>query len=293
MTTVAELIDQCSGMLHSYTGTVEASTFLTASIGTADTVLTVAHPTRMLQGIIEIDDELMQVSDQGTTDVTLYPFGRGVNGTTAAAHAINAKVTNDPLVPRKRLFEEMVATVRQCADLFQVETAALTSEVMTNTYELPAACKRVLRVQYETIGPSQEWPSTRLWAVDHNADVTTFPTGKSITINNYIGVPGQPIQITYAADLPVPTATSDDLETLGIPAEMHDLLRFGTCWRAVQMMAPSRLNVRAVEAPETNGVSPNSIKEVAQQFFALFSMRRDEERKRLQLLYPPRPHRVR
>ena len=293
MTTVAQLIDQCSGMLHSYTGTVEQATYLTQSIDADDTTLTVAHPTRILQGIIEIDNELMQVSDQGTTDVTLFPFGRGVNGTTAAAHALGAKVTTDPLVPRQRIFEELVSTIRQCSDLYQVKTAPLTSDAVVNTYGLPADCRRVLKIQYSTIGPSQEWPANRTWTFDPNADTATFPTGKSITIDGYTGVPGQSVQVTYVADLGVPASTSDSLEALGIPAEMHDVLRFGACWRTVQMMAPGKLNARAVEDPSTNGVSPSTIKDVAQQFFSVFILRRQEEKKRLDLQYPPRPHRVR
>jgi hypothetical protein len=293
VTTVSQLIEQCSQTLHSYTGTVEQSTYLTASIGTTDVALTVAHPTRILQGLIEIDDELMQVSDQGTTDVTLFPFGRGASGTTPAAHAIGAKVTTDPLVPRQRIFEELVNTIRQCSDLYQVKTTPLTSTAVVNTYPLPADCRRVLKVQWDTIGPSLEWPSNRTWTVDTSADLSTFPTGKSITIDGNIGVPGQGIQVTYAADLGVPTTTSDVLETLGIPPEMHEVFVLGSCWRAVQKMAPAKLNARAVEDPTTNGVSPSTIKDVAQQFFSIFTLRRQEEKKRLDLQNPPRPHRVR
>jgi hypothetical protein len=293
VTTVSQLIEQCSQSLHSYTGTVEQTTFLQQSIDVDDTTFSVAHPTRVLQGLIEIDDELMQVSDQGTTDVTLFPFGRGVNGTTAAAHAIGTKITTDPLVPRQRMFEEIVSTIRQCSDLYQVKTTALESSPVVSTYSLPADCRRVLKVQYATIGPSQEWPANRTWTVDTSADLTTFPTGKSITIDGYIGVPGQGIQVTYAADLGVPATTADNLESLGIPPEMHEVLVLGACWRAVQKMAPAKLNARAVEDPTTNGVSPTSIKEVAQQFFSLFTLRRQEEKKRLDLQNPPRPHRVR
>lgn len=295
MTTVSQLLERCSQTLHSYTGTVESATFLTASCDADDLTLSVQHPTRILQGIIEVGDELMQVSDQGTTDITLFPFGRGVGGSTAAAHPINSKIVNDPLVPRVRLFEEIKAVLREVGggELFQVKIADLQAEVVNNTYPLPADCRRVLKIQWNVIGPSLEWPANRTWTVDSNADLSTFPTGKSITIDGYVGLPGKGIQVTYAADLPVPAATTDDLETLGIPASMHDVLEFGACWRAIQKMAPAKLNARAVEDPTTNGVSPSSIKDVAQQFFGLYVLRRDEEKKRLALAYPPRPHRVR
>lgn len=295
MTTVSQLLERCSQTLHSYTGTVESATFLTASCDADDLTLSVQHPTRILQGIIEVGDELMQVSDQGTTDITLFPFGRGVGGSTATTHPINSKIINDPLVPRVRLFEEVKAVLREIGggELYQVKTVALQSSAVSNTYGIPADVRRVLKVQWDVIGPSLEWPANRKFNVDHNADLATFPTGKSITIDGYTGVPGQGIQVTYAADLPVPAATTDDLETLGIPPEMHDVIEFGVCWRAVQKMAPAKLNARAVEDPTTNGVSPSTIKDVAQQLFGLFVLRRDEEKRRLSLIYPPRPHGVR
>jgi hypothetical protein len=75
---------------------------------------------------------------------------------------------------------------------------------------------------------------------------------------------------------------------------MHDLIRYGACGRAIQVLAPGRLNIRSIEAQTlAQGVTVDSVTKVAQQFFALFQMRRDEEAKRLKLLYPPRKHSVR
>lgn len=295
MTTVTQLIDQCSSLLHSHTGVVEMSTFLTSSVSSSATEIEVAHPTRVNQGIIEIDDELMLVSDQGVTStVSIFPGQRGFMGTTAAAHSVNARVINDPLIPRHRLFEEICSTIRQLDDLYQVKTTELTSSATVNTFELPADTVRILKVQYETIGPSLEWITVNSYVMDNNADLTQFATGKALTLHqNGCIYPGRRIQVTYQAALGVPTATSDSLETLGIPAEMHDVLRYGACWRAVKTLAPSRMNQRAVETPETNGVSPNSISEVAKELFQLFAFRRDEERKRLLTKYPKRKHYVR
>lgn len=292
MTTVAQLIDQCSSLLHSHTGVVEMSTFLTSSVTSSATEIEVAHPRRVNQGIIEVDNELMLVSDQGVTStVSIFPGQRGFMGTTAAAHSVNARVINDPLIPRHRLFEEIQSTIRQLDDLYQVKTTELTSSATVNTFEIPAEVVRILKVQYETIGPSKEWITVNSYVMDPNAD---FATGKALTLHaNGCIYPGRRIQVTYQAALGVPVATTDSLETLGIPAEMHDVLRYGACWRAVKTLAPSRMNARAVESPETNGVSPNSISEVAKELFQLFAFRRDEERKRLLTKYPKRKHYVR
>lgn len=290
MTTVSQLIDQCSSMLHSYTGTVEATTFLTGSLDATSVVASVAHPQRLRQGIIEVDDELMWVSDQGSDSVTLFPTGRGVMGSVAAAHAINTRVTNDPLIPRVRIFEELKAVIRQLNDLYQVKTAEVTSSPVQTTYSVPADIDRILKVQYEVIGPSKEWLSINGYHLDPNADTVT---GKALVIHQCIQS-GRRIQITYAKALPVPAATTDDLETIGLAPELHDVLRYGTCWRTIQMMAPARMNLRSIEAQtDAQGVTPDSITNVAKQFFSMFALRRDEERKRLLDKYPMRKHYVR
>jgi len=292
MTTVAQLIDACSSLLHSHTGVTEMSTFLTSSVSASADQIEVAHPTRVNQGVIEIGDELMLVADQGSNGViTLFPGQRGYMTTTPVTHAVNARVINDPLIPRFRLFEEITATIRQLDDLYQVKTAEITSSAVVNTYEIPTDVVRILKVQYQTIGPSLEWMSVNAYTEDYNAD---FPTGKALTLHaNGCIFPGRRIQITYQASLGVPATTSDSLETLGIPPELHDVIRYGACWRAIKTLAPSRMNQRAVESPETNGVSPNSISEVAKELFQLFAFRRDEERKRLLTKYPKRKHYVR
>jgi hypothetical protein len=268
------------------------STFLTSSVSSTADQIEVAHPTRVNQGVIEIDDELMLVSDQGTASVvTLFPGQRGFMSTTPVSHAVNARVINDPLIPRYRLFEEICATIRQLDDLYQVKTTEITASATQNTFEIPSDVVRILKVQYQTIGPSLEWMTVNSYTEDYNAD---FTSGKALTLHqNGCIVPGRRVQITYQAALGVPTATSDSLETLGIPAEMHDVLRYGACWRAIKTLAPSRMNMRAVETPETNGVSPNSISAVAKELFQLFAFRRDEERKRLLTKYPKRKHYVR
>lgn len=290
MTTVSELIDQCSSMLHSYTGTVEATTFLTASLDSADITVSVAHPQRLRQGIIEVGDELMWVSDQGPDSVTLFPTGRGVMGSAAVAHPINTRVTNDPLIPRVRIFEELKATIRQLNDLYQVKTTEVVSSPIETTYEVPADVDRILKVQYELIGPSKEWLSVNAYHLDQNADTAS---GKALVIHSCIQS-GVRIQVTYAGKLPVPAATTDDMESLGLAPEIHDVLRYGACWRTIQMMAPARMNLRTIEAQtDAQGVTPDSITNVAKQFFQMFALRREEERKALLDKYPMRKHYVR
>lgn len=291
MTSVAQLIDQCSDMLHSYTATTEAATFLTQSVDNDDIVLPVMHPTRLKQGgFIEVGEELMRVVAGGENSVTLFPDGRGVNGSLAVAHPVNTRVTNDPLIPRVRLFDELKSTVRQLRELFVEKTFEFVYSTVQTTYSAPADIQRVLRIEYQEIGPSMEWIPVYKYKLDPNADTVT---GKAISVWSNI-YPGRRVQVVYAAALPVPATTTDDLETLGLPFELHDVIRFGIAWRAVQMLAPGRMNLRSIEAQtDAAGVDPNSITNVAKQFLGMFQLRRDEERKRLLDRYPVRKHLVR
>jgi hypothetical protein len=291
MTTVSQLIDDCSGMLHSYTGTLEATTWLTQPVDAATIEIPVAHPNRLRQGIIEIDDELMWVSDAGDASVTLQPAGRGVMNTTPASHAVTTRVTNDPLIPRARLFQEIQATIRQMQpDLYAEKAYSFTVSPVQTTYPIPADVIKLLQVQHDVVGPTQEWLTMTSFWIDQNA---TTNTGKALTLRGCID-PGRTVQLVYASDLPVPANSSVDLEASGIPAEMHDVIRYGACWRVIQTLPVGRLNLRSIEA-QTNAdqVTPAVISEISKQFAQMFQLRRQEERQRQLDKYPPRKHYVR
>lgn len=291
MTTVSQLIDDCSGMLHAYTGELEATTWLTQPVDAAVTEIPVAHPNRLRQGIIEVDDELMWLSDQGDSSVTLQPNGRGVMNTTPAAHTVTTQVRNDPLVPRARLFAEIQATIRQLQpDLYAEKAYSFTVSPVQTTYEIPADVNKLLTVQHDVVGPTQEWLTMTAFWIDQNAATAT---GKALTLRGVID-PGRTVQLVYAANLPVPATTAVDLEASGIPAEMHDIIRYGACWRVVQTLPVGRLNLKSI-ASQTNAdqVTPAVISEVSKQFAQMFQLRRQEERDRQLAKYPPRKHYVR
>lgn len=291
MTTVSQLIDDCSGMLHAYTGELEATTWLTQPVDAAQTELQVQHPNRLRQGIIEVDDELMWLSDAGNTSVTLQPNGRGVMNTPAVPHAVTTQVKNDPLIPRARIFQEIQAVIRQMQpDLYAVKTYSFTVSPVQTTYEIPADVNKLLSVQHDVVGPTQEWLTMTAYWIDQNAATVS---GKALTLRGVID-PGRTVQLVYAADLPVPASTLEDLEGSGIPAEMHDVIRYGACWRVVQTLPVGRLNLKSIPA-QTNAenVTPAVISEISKQFAQMFQLRRQEERQRQLDKYPPRKHYVR
>lgn len=290
MTTVAQLIDQVNSHLHSFTGRIEAATWIISNpIGSSDTNIYVQHPERVRIGIIEIDDELIQVSSNSDGLLTTFPDGRGVQGSTAAAHAVSARITNDPQFPRVRIFDAIKRGINTVKDeLFYVKTNTITSSPVVNTYDLWADVGRVLQVQYKTIGPSQEWRVVRGWSVDENSATAS---GKALVLTSLVD-PGSVIQVTYAAPYVTPTATTDDLEsTCNIPASAHEVLLWYACAQLVQFLDVSRLDLRGVEQQaRAQGVAPGDSSKIAAQMFNLFDRARLTERKRLLAKYPPAKH---
>lgn len=284
MTTVDQFIDQVSSMLHSYTGTLEATTYLTTGIDADDLMLPVAHPQYITRGLVEVGNELMHVDAVGDTSVTLMPFGRGVQSTPAVSHAMNVRVTNDPLFPRQRIFDAFTRCLQNIQlDLYGVKTSTFTYVTVQTSYEIPADVVRVLSVQYEVVGPTKEWANVTHWDVDYNANTAT---GKALVIHEWIQA-GRTVQVTYAAALPEPANSTDDLETLGIPDWMQAVLMYGTAWELVQFLEPARLQLKSVDArTQAAGVDPGAASNVAKQLYAMYQLRLESARKRLLTTHP-------
>lgn len=291
MTTVNQFIDQCSAMLHSYTGTLEANTYLTSSVTATDLTIPVAHPNYINRGLVEVGNELMHVDAVGETSATLYPFGRGAQNSVALPHAINTRVTNDPIFPRVSIYEALKRCIHNVQlDLFAVKTYGFTYSVVQSSYPIPADTIRVLGVQYQVVGPSQEWVNVNHWSVDQNSDSAT---GKSIIFRECIQ-PGRDVQVIYAGELPTPDVFTDDLENLGIPEWMQSVLIYGTAWEIVQFLEPARLQLKSVEArTQAAAVDVGAASNLAKQLYAMYQLRLDGARKRLLTTHPSPKHYVR
>lgn len=288
MTTVDQFIDQVSAMLHSYTGAMEATTYLTDTITDTATTIPVGHPSYITRGLIEVGNELMHVDAVGETSAELFPFGRGAQNTTAIPHAINSRVTNDPIFPRQRIFDAMTRCLHNIQlDLFITKAYTFTYSTVRTSYEIPDDVIRILGVQYEVVGPTREWVNVTCWDVDHNADTTT---GKALVIHELIQA-GRTVQIIYAAELPIPVTPSTDLESIGIPDWMQSVVIYGTAWEMVQFLEPARMQLKSVEArTQSAGVDVGAASNVAKQLYAMYQLRLDGARKRLLTTHPSPKH---
>ena len=100
MTTFNELTDDVLSMLRGYVRSQESVTAMAGSLNATATSFNVDDGSRLGMGRAEIDDELVYINSVTTNSVALQPWGRGVDGSTAATHADDARVTFNPLFPR-------------------------------------------------------------------------------------------------------------------------------------------------------------------------------------------------
>ena len=127
-TTLSNMIDEVLINLSGYTYAQDRATYLKTAVTTttsssADpTILTLGSTENVGKGTLEVDEELMWVDsfDRISNTATISPYGRGYLGTTAATHALDAKVTISPTFPRhsiKRAINEVKSGHRYLGSL--------------------------------------------------------------------------------------------------------------------------------------------------------------------------------
>jgi hypothetical protein len=279
VTTFNELTDDVLSMLRGYVRSQESVTALNGSLDASATSFNVDNGSRLGMGRAEIDDELVYIDAITTNAVALQPWGRGVDGTTAATHADNARVTFNPLFPRfyvKRAINDTIQSMG--VELKALDVTTFTFVAAKNTYELPSALKAANQVTWKTVGPSGRWETARRWQVDLQADTTQYTTGKTITVWDSI-VPGRTVQVRYLKEPSNLSAGADTLEsTTGFPASCRDVVALGTAARLVSSIDVALLDPSSVQAgffDERRQIG--SASNVARTLYALYQQRLAEE----------------
>lgn len=288
MTTFRDVVEQVSNALHAFT-VQEQLTWLTAAVAdTTTTALTVNNGDKISEGVIEVDDELMYVASVATNAVTVAPFGRGYRGSTAATHAINARVVFDPHFPRVEIKRAIVQTIASVYPrLYQIKDTTLVFSGAAATYELPADADSIVKVQYEVTGPSGYWAPITAWEFHRDSEVTS---GRALTFHE---APEQnrTVKVTYRAPFGTLSADADTLASVGLPESAVDMVVYGAAGRLVQFLDVSRLQQSSVEnANRSQYVNAGDPARLANQFYAMHVTRLEEERKKLLELDPPQMH---
>ena len=281
--TFADLINEVIAQLQGYVRDQEKSTYLRASCDTDDLILSVPAGVTLSPGIIEVDYELMWVESVDTTNglLTVAPFGRGQQGTTAASHAENARVVFNPRLPKLRVARAINDTLASMGrDLPALATTTITANAAVITYQMPTGTRQILDCSWQAPGVTEAWVPIRSYQLDSNANTTEFTTGKSVSIFDDV-VPGQTIQVVYTKD-PTPLSSDDDtFSETGLQATALDCVQYGACYRLVGFSDAGRIDYKSVEADLLD--EPNqfgSAQALSRYFFQLHKSRLDEEARR-------------
>lgn len=296
MATFNDLINEVTIKLSGYGLRNDATTYVTTAGGFNSTALSfsVANAETIGRGVLEVDDELIWADAANSTSgaITVPPYGRGYLGTTAATHAVNAKVTINPVFTRQDVKTAINDTIQAVyPQLFGVASTEFTFSAAVTTYPLPANAERVLSIRYRLIGPSKEWMPVKYWSTDTLADGTDFNTGKSITVSSQVG-PGDKVKLTYTKE-PSPLVNAADVfdTVTGLPASAKDVIVLGAVYRLLSMVEPGRLTFTSPDAAfVSDRIQYGSGTNVTRTLFALYSQRLAEEQQKLLRKFPIRSH---
>ena len=316
--TLSDMINEVSMNLSGYTLTQDRSTYLRTAVSTttsssaSPTSLSLGSTENVGKGIVEIDEELLWIDtyDRVGNTATVSPYGRGYLGTTAATHAVDAKVTISPTFPKFSIKRAINDTIKSLSgQLFAADSTTITYSSAVSTYRLPATgtitggIRNILSVAYESIGPSKEWIPIRSWRFDSNANSSAFSSEQTISIYDTI-TSGRTIQVVYSKD-PTPFTTTIDATytTLaaingqvfttitGLPESCRDLVITGSIYRLLTNLDPARAAMVSPQADEVDSKRPyGSSQSLTRQIYALYTQRLAEEVKSQQNKYPIRVH---
>ncbi len=272
-TTLTDMINEVSMNLSGYTLTQDRSTYLdtaitaVASSSASPTILSLGSTDNVGKGIVEIDEELLWIDtyDRVGNTATVAPYGRAYLGTTLAAHAVDAKVTISPTVPRFSIKRAINDTINALgSSIFAASTTTITSNAAVAAFRLPTTV---------------------------TLDTTAFTSGQTISI--YDVVPsGRTIQIVYAKDPEVFTTNAQEFPTqTGLPESCKDVVILGATYRLLSNLDPARAGMVSPQADELDNKRPyGSSQSLTKQVYALYSQRLAEEIKSQQDKYPIRVH---
>jgi hypothetical protein len=269
--------------------------WLVAAIDTDDLTFNVDATSSFGEGVIEIDDEQLFVKafDRNANIAQIAPDGRGWDGTTAASHALNARINIEPLFPKKSVDRALDTAIRRSfPTIWGTAKTTIVPTGVKMTYALPATTVGVLDVQAETLGASGVWLPVRNYSFDGHADLTAYPTGKTITFDGVY--PGRDVQVTYkTSGLPLTSAMTLFTET-GLQDSARYAIVLGACAHLVRFADPTRLVSNTGAADEYDSKRPyGTATKIANDLEAQFQRELLAEAARLRQLYPATIHRKR
>lgn len=287
MATFGSMTDEVVRKLAGFTLRQDRQTHLTAAVNATATSITVASAQNISSGIIQIDDELIYVDsyDRNSGVLSIPPYGRGYNGTSAATHQNGARVIISPTFPsvdvKGAINETLLATF---PDLFITGVHTFSFSPARSTYALPDEAETIFSVSYQTTGPSKEWLPVRSYRIDSMANIDEFNSKNTISL--YSGVePGRTVQVSYSAAPTVMDADDDDFEIVtGLPSSCKDVIVLGAAARLASFIDPGRLTFGSAESDQQSQIAGRSYgagTNASKYLLALYDKRLAEEARKM------------
>lgn len=284
--TFSTLIDYVQGQLTGFVTDPPAYGTLTSVMQPNSTTMQLQLSGDTIpQGVIEIDDELIFLSDfnETTNTATVPGWGRGQQGTVAAAHAAGAMVTVNPRYPRRRVAQTINQVIAgMCPPLFGVLTGTFAAHPLTWEYALPAGTRALLKVEYRPFNASvYDWRPLRSAFIKRDSGTPM------LHVDDRTGYLAAQVRYTVMAD-PVPLVNDGDLFTsTGLPESAIDCVSLGAIPRLVTTADLARLQFHSVEPSERSLIVPAGSGANAAKFYVnMYQMRLEAEANKLRQQYP-------
>lgn len=294
MSALQELADEVGGLVGGFGQSQQRAAFLSADVDASTLTWQVDATSNLGEGVVEIEDEVVYVQRYNGNDSSLLlsPDGRGYDGSDAAAHAAGTRIRIQPTFPRTAIKRAINTAIGRCFPLvWGTEVVNLTYTPPTSTYELPEGTTKILGVDYDTYGPTGEWPQSHWWSFDGTADTTTYPSGKTITLGMGL-TPGREFRVTVAK-APTPLVNADaNFSATGLSDTAKHAVVLGAASHLLRFTEPVRLATSAASADEYDSKKPYLTgTKLANDLEQQFQIELRNEATRLSQTFPPRIHR--
>ena len=284
MTLIRDVVDGALAEVYGEAQTVDTTTFLAAPLTATGLSIEVADATGFSRGIVQIEDELLLITEVDRTKGILtlpYTTARGIRGTEALSHQVGALVTMAPSVPRSRAVRAVAEAITSSPGLWRVAGTSFPMVASQVGYSLPGDVETVLNVAWIPSGPTLDWLPMRRWS--HDKFNGMLVVGESVE-------PGREIRVEYTAT-PLAPEQDEDFSASGLPDTCIDVIRFGAAWRLVSFIEPFNLLARSAEAEAMDRQkTPQARIRVGQYLYGMYQQRLAEEVASLNTRFPVRVH---
>jgi hypothetical protein len=292
MATLGDLVEGARHYLSGFDSSKDAVSALAEPLSAAATTFPLASVDNATSGICEVDLEQMRVRsvDPQSASATVWPFGRGYRGTTAAAHAAGTEVRFNPTWPASTVAAAINAVLIGVYPMLYAVRPYVTQLDSWQAVDVPADATGIIAVYREDPIYPDQWVREDAWSFSRDSSAV----GRPLRIGgaNRLGR----VRIVYSARptlFSLPGAmTQDFVATTGLDERHADLLTLGVAARLAPFIDVSRLSAVTAAAVDAGAARQQGAALTATKLLVpLFQQRLEQEAGVLRKEHPIFVHR--